>query len=141
MKQRSGQTACGYDAREHLAVVQALCREVQGATSALAANQLGELQRSIARQEALCAGLEHAMQRAAGMTAPPNLDSGGGRTLEHHVHAAHCRLTELNQLFAGLLRRCMRSAELLARHYQASCSRLEPSQSHVGNLHTWSSEV
>jgi len=131
-------------AGEHLAVVQSLCLEVQGAIQALTANRLAEFKAYLERQEDLCARLEAAMKLMpdTGDIQPPsrppltNYEDMGERIL-----AAHQQLAELNRRYAALLRRSNRSAGLLAANCRTFIDGYGATAQCRSSRHEWFAET
>lgn len=95
---------------EHLELVRALSLEITAAIAAIEKNDLQQFQTTIANQERIC------HQLVARKWTPP----ATGATEKDPVHEAYVALAQQNRVYAGVIRRSKRCADLLSALY-GSC--------------------
>lgn len=98
---------------QHLTRVRALTSEVEAAISAIEHNDLRQLQAAVANQERISSEL------ATTKWTPAPLPKTGDVTSEtsEQTQAAYVTLAKLNRVYAGVLKRSKRSADLLSALY------------------------
>ena len=96
--------------RQHLDLVRALSSEITAAIAALEKNDLQRLQAAIARQEQIC---HHMVAAKWSPLAPSAADTD-------LLRAAYAELAQLNRVYAGVIKRSKRCADLLLALY-GSC--------------------
>jgi hypothetical protein len=108
-----------HDASDYLAVLQALTQAVDRGIAALATNQLRTFQEHLTAQEDCCSLLAAIDFGASGSRVADLCGTHDNdpqlRTL---VDTEHRRLGSLTRLYKALLRRSVRSVDLLALHCQ-----------------------
>lgn len=95
---------------EQLQWVRALSSEISAAIAAIAKNDLPRLQAAIANQERIC----HQMVARKSSPIPPDASDAD------LLRAAYAQLAQLNRVYAGVIRRSKRCADLLLALY-GSC--------------------
>lgn len=95
--------------REQLELVRALSSEITAAIRALEKNDLQSLQAAIANQERIC---HHMVARKWSSLAPAAIDTD--------LRTAYAQLAQLNRVYAGVIKRSKRCADLLLALY-GSC--------------------
>jgi hypothetical protein len=112
---------------DYLDLVRALSEEIAAAISAIERNQLKQLEAAIGNQETIC----HALLASK---ASPSPLAGCEK---HTVEAAYRQLAQVNRVYAGVVKRAKRCADLLLALYgqgYGSDVRLE-------DRHSWSCEA
>lgn len=94
---------------EQLKLVRTMSREIAAAISAIEKNDLQALQAAIANQEAICH--QFVIRKASLRAATKGSDL---------LRQAYLELGQLNRVYAGVIKRSKRSADLLAAVY-SSC--------------------
>jgi len=97
--------------REHLARLRALSRQLNAAISAIAHNDLAQLQNSIAAQEALCRELTGAPFPVSALAAEP--------ALLDEIRVTRKELAQLNRIYAAVVKKAQRSAALMTALYRS----------------------
>jgi hypothetical protein len=103
-------------AGEHLTLLRSLARELERAMSAIAGNNLRELEDSITEQQILSARLSDLAQELrtpatpGAMAAPNSIDP----TLREQIGAANAELQKLNLRYSYLIQHSSRSVALMA---------------------------
>jgi len=141
MDQSRSQSGVLYDSREHLAVLQELCGEVQAATAALADLRLDELRDRTVRQSALCFRLEQAVQGLVVCHDADRLHGIADQSAIAELRSRHVQLSGLNRRFVALLRRSRRTSDLLAGHYRAFLDGFGAEQVPRTSQRSWNSEM
>lgn len=116
---------------EHLQLVQALSREITAAISAVERNDLRGLQATIANQEKICDEL------VSKKWLPP----ASGRKNRDAVQEAYVTLSQLNRVYAGVIKRSKRCADLLSALYGASQAGYGKNGTALENRQSWICEV
>jgi hypothetical protein len=98
---------------EHLELVQALSRAISAAVAAIERNNLEELLTAIANQEEICHELI-SRKWSRGEMCGTNTDA---------VQQAYMALSQINRIYAGVIKRSRRFADLLSSVYGASDKR------------------
>jgi len=114
-------------ALDHLDLVRALSQEISAAISAIERNQLKQLEAAIRNQEAIC----HAL--LASQSSPSRLAG----TRQPGVEEAHSHLAQLNRVYAGVVKRAKRCADLLLALYGQGYG----SDVSLADRHSWSCEA
>jgi hypothetical protein len=129
---------------EHLAQVQALSRAITSAISAIEKNDLQEFQTHLAAQETICNRLSAVKATLSSITMATT-NTGGGEnpdaSLRQEIIEAHIALTQLNRVYAALLKRASRTVGLIAALYQGQGAGYNRGPSHLPQRHSWSCEV
>lgn len=94
---------------EQLELVRALSREITAAISAIERNDLQQFQATIANQEKLC-------HQLAARKWPPITAAA---TNPDPIHQVYVALAQLNRVYAGVVKRSKRCADLLSALYGA----------------------
>lgn len=92
---------------DYLDLVRALSEEIAAAISAIERNQLKQLEAAIRNQEKLC----HQLLASKGSVFQLS------PTRRQAVREAHSTLTQLNRVYAGVIKRAKRCADLLLALY------------------------
>lgn len=116
---------------EHLERVQALSREMAAAISAMEQNNLPRFQAAIANQEKICHEL--AVRKFSSSA------SAGNR--KDAVHQAYVELAQLNRVYAGVIKRSKRCADLLSALYGACGVGYGKDGPALADRHSWTCEV
>jgi hypothetical protein len=128
-------------AREYLANLQGLTRELDQAMTAIAQRELPTLQESIRRQQARCNELTHLRSRE-GFVQQLQPGAGSiGPDLEEEIQAATQTLLMLNRQYSALLKHSGNTLRLLVGLFRSYHG---PDQVNSGlnpNRQTWSCEV
>jgi len=112
---------------DHLDLVRRLSKEIAAAISAIERNQLKQLEAAIGNQETICHEL---LARKASLSQL----AGTGK---HAVEEAHSQLAQMNRVYAGVVKRAKRCADLLlALHGQGYGSNVR-----LADRHSWSCEA
>jgi hypothetical protein len=112
---------------EHLELVRALSREITSAISAIERNNLPGFQAAIAHQEKICHELAARQWSPSAAAGDP-------------VHAAYADLAQINRVYAGVLKRSKRCADLLTALY-GSCAGYGKNVPALGDRQPWTCEV
>jgi hypothetical protein len=112
---------------DYLDLVRALSKEIAAAISAIERNQLRQLEAAIGNQETICHEL-------LARKASPSQMAG---TEEHAVEEAHSHLAHVNRVYAGVVKRAKRSANLLLALYGQGYG----SDVRLADRHGWSCEA
>ena len=126
------------NAGEHLELLRSLARELDRAMRAIAANNLPELEDSIARQQELSVRLTDLARdrRAAPPAGTPAAHEDGG--LRNEIHAAAGELHKLNLQYSMLIEHSSRSAAQMAALFRSVQGQFQEA-SGAGQKHqTWS---
>jgi len=118
---------------EYLRVVQSLSAETNAAVSALAGNDLGRFESSVAEQERLCETarwLSQSLRRNPQLGTPPRELIGAGRELRQQNH-----------VYAAVLARGAQICRALLSLYQESPRGYSPDGRTASATNTWSCEV
>jgi len=97
--------------REHLAGLRTLSQHLSAAISAIARNDLAQLQNSIAAQEVLCRELTSTPMPVSALAAEP--------TLLAEIRATRKELAQLNRIYAAVLKKAQRSTALMTALYRS----------------------
>jgi hypothetical protein len=108
---------------DHLELVRALSKEIDAAISAIERNQLKQLEAAIRNQETIC----HALLASKGLP--------GSR--KPAIEEAHSSLAQLNRVYAGVVKRAKRCADLLLTLYGQGYG----SDVSLAERHSWSCEA
>jgi hypothetical protein len=130
------------DQTKHLARVRALSQEVKSAISAIERNDLQKLNATIAIQENIC----NELGGAKWLLPPASADEIAGTDqsaegLIEEIRQAHAVLTDLNRVYAGVLKRSQRSLGLIAAIYRNEKHGYDKDSPALNECHTWSCEV
>ena len=117
---------------EHLERVQALSREMAAAIAALEQNDLPRFQAAIANQEKICHEL--AVRKFSS-------SAGVGNHRKDAVHEAYVELAQLNRVYAGVIKRSKRCADLLSALYGACGLGYGKDGSALADRQSWTCEV
>jgi hypothetical protein len=98
-----------HEPREHLAGLRALSQQLNAAISAIARNDLAQLQTSVAAQETLCRELT-SLPISAAVIEPGLLAE---------IRTSQKELAQLNRIYAAVLKRAQRSAALMSALYRS----------------------
>jgi hypothetical protein len=118
---------------QHLAQVLALQQAIASAIAAIEKNDLRNLETSLATQETIC-------HRLSANPCVPSSASGEDAAIDNadallhkEMREAHIALAQLNRIYAALLKRARKSAQLMTVLYR----------NHVASpqRHTWSCEA
>jgi hypothetical protein len=112
---------------DHLDLVRALSEEIGAAISAIERNQLKRLEAAIRNQERIC----HELLTRRNTTSA----LAGTRTQE--VEEAHSNLAQLNRVYAGVMKRAKRCADLLLALYGQGYG----NDVSLADRHSWSCEA
>ena len=115
---------------EHLELVRALSREITSAIAAIERNDLPAFRAAIAHQEKICHEL---VARKWSPSAAPEAGKDA-------VHAAYAELAQLNRVYAGVIKRSKRCADLLAALY-GSCAGYGKNAPTLAERQPWTCEV
>jgi hypothetical protein len=130
------------DLLEHLAQVHALSRAIASAISAIEKNNLREFETQLATQEMICNRLSG---KTLVMSSTSKAEAVRGETADAHllqeIRQAHLALTQLNRVYAGLLKRSRRCLGLIAALYRNHEEGYDRGPSTLPQRHTWSCEV
>jgi hypothetical protein len=130
------------DLLEHLAQVRALSQAVASAISAIEKNNLREFETQLATQETICNRLSGKM---LGMSSISKAEAVRGETPDAHllekIRQAHSALSQLNRVYAALVRRSRRYVGLIAALYRSHGEGYDRGPSALPQRHTWSCEV
>ena len=108
-------------------LVRALSKEIAAAISAIERNQLKQLEAAIGNQESIC----HELLARRTSLSP----LAGAR--KHAVEEAHRQLAQVNRVYAGVLKRAKRCADLLLALYGQGYGSDVP----LADRHSWSCEA
>jgi hypothetical protein len=112
---------------DHLGLVRALSQEISAAISAIERNQLKHLEAAIRNQETIC----HALLASKG--SPPRLAEAGKPAVEEALSS----LAQVNRVYAGVIKRAKRCADLLLALYGQGYGR----DVSLVDGHSWSCEA
>jgi hypothetical protein len=137
-RQTRGQIAATY-----LQHMQELAFEIKTAMDAIAANALSGFQKSVARQEMLCASLSsmaNPVSEESSTTGQPLLSSLDPAT-ELKIRATSSAIRELNLQYAALLKHSGKSIALLALLCESHTGRFQEARGARRKHQTWSCEM
>ena len=112
---------------DSLDLVRALSKEIAAAISAIERNQLKQLEAAIGNQETIC-------QELLARKASPSPLAG---IEPHAVEEAHSQLAQVNRVYAGVVKRAKRCADLLLALYGQGYG----SDVRLADRHSWSCEA
>jgi hypothetical protein len=112
---------------DHLDLVRALSEEIGAAISAIERNQLKQLEAAIRNQESIC----HELLTRNGST------SALAGTRKQAFEKAHSNLAQLNRVYAGVIKRAKRCADLLLALYGQGYG----NDVSLADRHSWSCEA
>src|SRR5271166_6787394 len=118
---------------DRLAQVQALLQAVASAISAIEKNDLRQFEIQLAMQETMCHRLS-----ANQWTPTSTVADSANAKLEQEIRQAHIALAQLNRVYAALLKRARKSAELMAALYRSHGAGYDPGSHRLPQHHTWS---
>lgn len=128
---------------EHLALVQALSREISSAISAIERNDMAEFALRLAAQEAICHGLDGkgpkfraacSSYRAASAIVPEE-------SVWERIRQAHFALAKLNRVYSGVISRSQKSVALILNLYKNHGQRYSKDADARGSRHNLSCEA
>jgi len=112
---------------DYLDLIRALSKEIAAAVSAIERNQLKQLEAAIENQEIICQKL------LARKASPSQLAGTGNAALEE----ARSQLAQVNRVYAGVVKRAKRCADLLLALYGQGYG----SDVRLADRHSWSCEA
>jgi len=114
----------------YLQTLQELVAEVEGAIAAVAANALARFQQHITHQQALVLRLQELANLASMVGGPGWLTTvdGDHSGLREGIRAGHRKLADKNRHYAGLIRRAVRTQDLILAGCQIYSSDYRPPQ-------------
>jgi hypothetical protein len=130
-------------AGEHLRLLRALSLELQRAMAAIAANDLSELEDSVANQQELSSRLTTIAESwRASLTSdrtpwPDGVDS----SLRQQIHSAAAELQQLNLRYSLLLQHSSRSVALMTSLFRSFRGQLQEAPGAGLQQQTWSCHV
>ena len=130
------------DLLEHLAQVKALSQALLSAIAAIEKNNLPQIQTHLAAQETICnrlSGTKSTLLLIAGEIRVRG-ESPDAQVLQE-IRQAHIALSQLNRVYAALLKRVRRSAALIIALYRSHGEGYDRRPSALPQHHTWSCEV
>ena len=135
----------GHDeAKQHLALVQALSGEISSAISAVERNDITELTSRLAAQEVICHKLNQQDPQRLKQAFDSYRSTAQSRqksSLIQKVREAHLALARLNRTYAGVISRSQRSIELITNLYRNHGQGYSKDESARPAKHTWSCEA
>jgi hypothetical protein len=127
---------------EHLAQVHALSQAVTSAISAIEKNDLRQFEIHLAAQERICNRLSCPKWMLPSTAREKAVDGASLETaLVKEIRQAYVELAQLNRVYAALLKRAQKSAELMAALYRSHGEGYDRVPSPLPQRHTWSCEV
>jgi hypothetical protein len=130
-------------AGEHLHLLRALALELQRAMTAIAANDLPELEDSVANQQELSARLTFLAEnwRTSLASAPAASVDGVDASLRDQIRSAAGELQKLNLRYSLLLQHSSRSVALMASLFRSFRGQLQEAPGAGLQQQTWSCHV
>ncbi|MFY9646870.1 MAG: hypothetical protein WAK29_16950 [Terriglobales bacterium] len=126
---------------EHLDQVHALTKAISSAISAIENNDLRLIETHVAEQEVICNRLA-AVKSAVRSTHVGDANfNPSDLQLRGEIREAHLALAKLNRVYASLLKRVRRSAEVITGIYRSRGEGYHQGPSRLAQQHTWSCEV
>lgn len=130
-------------AATYLKQMHELASEISVAMDAIAANKLPKLKESVARQEALCAGLADMANTVSDGVRSPDTAARAGvdMSIERKIQAAGESIRRLNLQYAALLKHSGKSIALLSLLCNSYAGRFQEARGPRMKLQTWSCEM
>lgn len=132
-----------FKAGEHLQLLRSLAGELERAMSAISANNLKDLEDSVANQQDLSAQLAQLageLSSPAHTAHPPGVESIAPELLTE-IRAANAELQRLNLRYSCLLQHSSRSVALMASLFSSFKGQLKEAPGARSKLQTWSCQV
>lgn len=131
------------DAAEHLHLLRALARELERAMSAIVANDLAELEDSIAQQQALSVRLSGVAGEPASAAPLRRTAAGAGMEagLGEQIRAAAISLDSLNRRYAALLEHASSSVAMMVSLFRSFQGEIREGAGPRLHQATWSCRV
>lgn len=134
-------TTRNQDIRDHLAKVRALSLEMSTAIAAIEHNDLQKLENSLALQETLSRELTTRSPLSPANAAHSANSLESDAELVHDIHYAYLGLAKLNRVYAAVLKRSRRAADLIASVYRIHGQVYAKDSPAIAGPRSWSCEV